>query len=183
MHTIKTTMLFALLLGFTQIQAQNVTLIKLGGSLLGLTSDGEGETYLGGGLSIEHQVGNKTSLVLNANLNTKSQSFSDGLNSYDFRLNVTTIEPEFRFYTKAATNGFYLGVAPALFLLKYKISGSIRGEESDTEFGAGLTTGYQFLLAKSLHLQIGGGAGLILPSDDSDAVFKYNLNLMLGYQF
>ncbi len=183
MYTIKTTMLFALLLGFTQIQAQNVNIIKLGGSLLGLSSDGESETYLGGGLSIEHQINTKSSLVLNANLNTKEESLSDGVNKYSFRLNVTTIEPEFRYYPKAATDGFYVGGAVALHLLNYKITGAVTGDDSDTEFGAGLTTGYQFLLAKSLHLQIGGGAGLIFPKEDTDAIFRYNFNLMLGYQF
>ena len=184
MRTIKSIVLFALLFGVTQVQAQDkITMIKLGGNLLGLSSNGDGETYLGGGLSIEQQLARKTSLGLNIDFNTKSSSYSAGLTTLDARLSITTIEPEFRFYPKAATDGFYVGGALALHLLKAKISGSISADGSDTQFGAGLVTGYQFVLAKALHLQIGGGLGYILPKDDSDGALKYNLNLMLGFQF
>lgn len=183
MSFFKSFLLFVSILCFSNLHAQEkITLFKVGGNLLGL-SDGDTETYGGAGLSIEHQLKRRTTLVLNGFFNTQKSSYSDGTLTLDARVNVTTFEPEFRFYPKAATDGYYVGGALAMHLIKAKISGLVSASDTDTQFGVGVVTGYQFALAKALHVQLGGGFGVILPNEDTDPLLRFNLNVMLGYQF
>lgn len=179
-----TALLCALLLSTMSVSAQEkINLVKIGGHLVGLFNDSDSETYWGGALSLEHQLRRRTSLVFSAAYNSRKETASDGVITVSGRATIVTFEPEFRFYPKASTEGFYLGFAPGLRLLKVKISGAINLEDSATRVSAGLTTGYQLLLGKALHLQFGGGFGMILPDDDDEPTGIYNLNILLGYQF
>lgn len=161
---------------------EKINILKVGGNLLGLFSEGDDESYGGAGLSIEHQLGSKTTLGFNVGLNTKKSEASDGNFNLKARVTLITIEPEFRFYPKSATNGFYIGIAPALTIISSKISGDITASDSESFFGGGLKTGYQFPLTSRLHLQIGGGFAVLLPKEDTDGFGRYDVNLMLGFQ-
>lgn len=160
-----------------------INIVKVGGNLLTLLGEGDDETYGGFSAALEHQLKDKTSLVLGSNFNFKEESVNDGTVSLTARLTVLTFEPEFRWYPKAATEGFYLGFAPSVYLLKAKISGFVSATASDTQFGVGLKTGYQFGLSDALKFQVGAGFGVILPSDDADATGQLNFNILVGYQF
>ena len=178
---------FALLaLTFAQhASAQDkINIVKVGGNLLAtVLGEDSDETYGGFSAALEHQLRSKTSLVFGVNYNTKESTLSDGIISISARLSIVTFEPEFRWYPKAVTEGFYLGFAPAVYLQKAKISGAISGEGDDTRVGAGLKLGYQFALNNRLKLQFGTGGGLILPGPDSDGSLQFNLNALVGYQF
>jgi len=168
---------------FTASAQEKINIVKIGGNLVGLFNDNDSENYWGGALSLEHQLRRRTSLVFGVAFNTDKSTASDGTITLTARESILTFEPEFRFYTKAVTEGFYLGISPALRVLKVKISGAVNLEDSSTRVSMGLTTGYQLNLGKAVHLQIGGGFGMILPDDDNDPTGLYNLNLLVGYQF
>ena len=166
------------------VAQDKINIVKVGGNLLATVfGEGDDETYGGFSAALEHQLRSKTSLVFGVNYNAKESTVSDGIISLTARLSIVTFEPEFRWYPKAVTEGFYLGFAPAVYLQKAKISGAISGEGDDTRVGAGLKLGYQFALNNRLKLQFGTGGGLILPGPDSDGSLQFNLNALVGYQF
>ena len=157
-----------------------LNVLKVGGNLLQILSDNESETYGGGGLSLEHTLKKKSSLCINLDFNTKKVEASDGFNTIEDRVSITTIEPEFRFYTQEPLNGFYIGFAPAVHILKDKVSGTISGNDSETRFGLGAKAGYQFAISK-VRLQFGGGVGGFFPKEGEHFTGRYNLNLLLGF--
>lgn len=169
------------------LQAQGpANILKGGGSLLSLFYlEGDGGQTLGGvTLSMEHQVSSKFSLCFGANFNTQEESFSAANLSSIERTSFFTFEPEIRWYPKMATQGFYLGFAPGLYLEKDKLSGTINSIDKYTLLGAGLKLGYQFSLNNHLTMQVGSGAGLVFYPEEGDGGFlQTNLNVLLGYQF
>lgn len=161
-----------------------INIVKVGGNvLISLLGENDNESYGGFSASLEHSLKSNTTLVLGGNFNKKEESISAGGISVSASLSILTLEPEFRWYPKAATEGFYLGFAPAVYIQKTKVSGAINTSNAETQLGLGLKAGYQFELAKALKLQFGTGGGLVLPSDNVDGWLQFNLNLLLGYQF
>lgn len=165
---------------FTATAQTGNNIIKIGGNVLGLFSEGESETYGGGSLSVEHLLKRKTALCLNVDFNTKKEEIADGTITVKARLNITTIEPEIRFYVSQPLNGFYFGIAPALHIFKSKISGTITLTDSESRFGLGAKAGYQFRLSSRVLLQAGAGLGGFIPKEDEDFTGRYNFNLLLG---
>ena len=181
--------LLILLLGISPMQAQKMTIGKLGGTLLGLLDDyggGDNGNYWGPCFSLEHQLGSKTSFSLNGNWNAHKETIDDSRHGSTYRRYAkTTIEPEFRyyFYSQDATAGFYLGGTIAIHFSKTQHVYTGFPTDKYLQFGAGLTTGYQFRLTPVLHLQIGGGLGVFLPTNYGNITYRYGSNLLLGYQW
>ncbi len=165
-------------------QSAKTNILKLGGSIFTITEEGESESLFGGSLALEHQLKSKSSLLLALEYNAKSESLSDGGLEFETKLSILTFEPEYRWYSKAATDGFFLGIAPSIHIIGAKIKlGTSEVSDDETRFGAGVKTGYQIKLTPKLNLQFLAGGGLILPGGDTDAVWKFNFNLLAGYQF
>lgn len=174
-------LLLAAGLSFRANAQENINIVKLGGSLLTIMEEGQGseaQLYGGGSAAFEHQISRKFTLGLGVSVNTRTNNvilLSD-------QLTLISFEPEGRWYPKSATNGFYLGFAPGISLLRYK-NNAILSLNSKTLISLGLKPGYQFKLSQRLALQIGTGIGVYLPNDDIDPTLLLNLNLMLGYSF
>lgn len=188
MNLIKTCFVAGLLACSLAVSAQGkINLVKAGGNLLFLLDEGQEEdvqTLGGASLAFEHQLNNHFSLVIGANYNGREESVSFSGFTLTTRQTVFTVDPEFRWYPKAATEGFYLGIAPELYLFKYKFSGTaFTGTDDETRLGASLKTGYQFALTPALKLQVGTGFGLVLESEDTGATAIAHLNVLIGYQF
>lgn len=177
------TLTLALLSAYSAAAQGQFNILKLGGNLEGLFDGNDSESYWGGAISLEHQLKRRTTLGFDFAYNSKKSSASDGTITVEGRASILTIQPEFRFYPHAAGDGFYVGFAPALRILKVKITGVIQVEDSSTRGSVGLTTGYQFALSNALRLQFGGGIGFILPNENDEPTGTFNLNLLLGYQF
>ncbi len=174
-------MLFLLAALFTTTFAfsqEKINIVKVGGSLLGIDVD----YYSGAGLSVEHQLRRKTTLGFNVYYNTASSLAFAG-DPVKNRETFLTIEPEFRYYTQAATHGFYLGLAPALLLARSTAFGIVDDRLSETFFAVSLKTGYQFSITPHFHLQFGGGIGLLSTITDAEGIIRYDVSLLLGYQF
>ena len=197
MSAIKIILFFILLSSVSAIQAQKNYLLKFGPTLLGL-SDGDRDrdngAYAGAGLSLEHALSRKTSLLLNISWNARQHILHAGRNGdYNVLYSKTNIEPEFRFYTRSVTQGWYVGGSVAIHFVRAQTYTSITDPYTvnPVQLGAGVTTGYQFRLSQVMHLQIGGGFGAFLPRkniggsyvgySELDASYRYQLNLLLGY--
>ncbi len=186
MKLVKTSLVALILAGTLQASAQDkINIIKAGGNLLSLLYGEDGDNSFGGGsVALEHQLNNKATLVLGANFNAKEESSGNNGFPVTHRFTVLTFEPEIRWYPKVATDGFYLGLAPSVLIMKNKISGgAISITDDQTHLGAGLKLGYQFSLARALMLQFGTGVGLVFGNSEADGALQVNLNLLLGYKF
>ncbi|MCY7327794.1 MAG: DUF3575 domain-containing protein [Saprospiraceae bacterium] len=170
--------LVALLSAGSVFAQEKINIVKVGGSLLGIDVD----YYGGAGFSIEHQLRQKTTLGFNVDYNSTSSKSADGSMQED-RETFLTIEPEFRFYKHSATQGFYVGLAPSLLLARSTLYGIVDDRLSEAFFAVALKTGYQFPITPRLHLQFGGGIGLLSTlSDIDEGILHYRVNLMLGYR-
>lgn len=180
----KTSLVAILLAGALNASAQDKTnVMKAGGNLLSLLYGEDGDHRYGGvSVALEHQLNNKTTLVFGANFNAKEETAGNIKSTK--RFTVLTFEPELRWYPKAATDGFYLGIAPSVLIQKNKITNPIIiVTDNQTHLGAGIKLGYQFLLTSALMLQFGTGAGLVFPNSETDGSLQVNLNALTGYQF
>lgn len=184
--------LFLFLASMTAASAQGPVLLLKGGPSMLNTFYGErdgGETYFGGSLAMERQISSRFSFSFGVQYHTTKDKATSGTLTVDARYRHIMIDPEIRWYPKRATEGFYLGLAPTLNIIKDDLIvlsstlGAITDTYEATQLGAHLRLGYQFALSPHIKMQFGTGFGIIFPGDDYDGVIQVPVNALIGYQF
>ena len=143
--------------------------------------------YAGIGIGLEHAVGQHWSYGLNASFNNgPTYDYFQKLQG-SFRSRITSVGPEFRFYTKKQQQGLSLGLG-----LNYVQQRVLTDKLVNTNnvlvitqggLNVNVLLGFQSQISKHIYARFNTGLGIIVLGENEFASLNIPFNLGLGYRF